>query len=130
MMANDPAVLGRLATDDVVLMPPHSQPVVGRQAVMDWFADVVRQVRTTDVVVPEREVTIAGDLAIERGVFTWKVVPTLGGSEIADRGNFLAAWQSRPTVRGSCRETSGTVRFRCRRSRNDKLHIANWMAGD
>jgi len=79
-----------------VLMPPHAQPVAGREAVVDWFAGVVEQARTTAVAVPQREVTVAGDLAIERGVFTWKVAPTLGGSEIEDRGNFLAIWQKQP----------------------------------
>ena len=93
MKANDPAALGRMVTEDVVLMPPHSQPVVGRQAVIDWFAGVVSQARTKAVGVPQREVTLAGDLAIERGSFTWKVAPASGGSDIEDHGNFLAIWQ-------------------------------------
>lgn len=92
MKANDPAVLGHLVTDDVVLMPPHIEPLTGRQAVVDWFAGVVKQARTTSVAVPQREVMLIGDLAIERGTFTWKVVPTAGASEIEDRGNFVAIW--------------------------------------
>ena len=67
METNDPAALGRLVTAEVVLMPPHSEAVVGRQGVVDWFAGVVAQARTKAVGVPRREVMLAGDLAIERG---------------------------------------------------------------
>lgn len=95
MKANDAEALGRLVTEDAVLLPPHDQPVAGRQGVIAWFAGVVKQARTTSVGVPQREVIVAGDWAIERGSFTWKVVPT-GGSEIEDRGNYLAVWQRQP----------------------------------
>ncbi len=93
MKANDAQALGRLVTEDAVLMPPNQPVVVGRAAVVDWFAGVVRQARTTGVGVPQREVIVAGDWAIERGSFTWKVAPTAGGAPIEDRGNFLAIYQ-------------------------------------
>ena len=93
MKANDPVALSHLVTDDVVLMPPHTEPVVGRQGVIDWFATVVSQARTKSVNILQREVTVIGELAIERGSFTWTVAPALGGSEIDDHGNFLAVWQ-------------------------------------
>lgn len=93
MKANDPAALGRLVTDDAVLMPPHSQPVVGRQGVIDWFGAVVSQARTKSVEIHQREVTLAGELAIERGSFTWRVAPAHGGSDIDDQGSFVAIWQ-------------------------------------
>jgi ketosteroid isomerase-like protein len=96
MKANDPVALARLVTDDVVLMPPHIQPVVGRQGVIDWFATVVSQVRTKSVEIRQREVTLAGEWAIERGSFTWKVTPAPGGSDIDDQGSFLAIWQRQP----------------------------------
>jgi len=96
MKANDPVALGRLVTDDVVLMPPHSQPVVGRQGVIDWFATIVSQTRTKSVEIRQREVTLAGELAIERGSFTWRVAPAPGGSEVDDQGSFLAIWQRQP----------------------------------
>jgi ketosteroid isomerase-like protein len=96
MKANDPEALGRLVTEDAVLMPPHQPPVVGRRGVIDWFAGVVKQARTTAVAVPQREVIVAGDWAIERGSFIWKVAPTTGGSAVEDRGSFLAVWQRQP----------------------------------
>jgi ketosteroid isomerase-like protein len=45
MKANDAEAVGRLVTEDAVLMPPHQAPVVGRQGVIDWFAGVARQAR-------------------------------------------------------------------------------------
>ena len=96
METNDPAALGRLVTAEVVLMPPHSEAVAGRQGVVDWFAGVVAHARTKAVGVPRREVMLAGDLAIERGSFTWRVAPAAGGSDVEDQGNFVAVWQRQP----------------------------------
>lgn len=96
MKANDAQALGRLVTVDVVLMPPHQEPVTGPQEVINWFAGVVKQARTVAVGIPDREVIVAGDFGIERGSFTWKVAPTGGGSHIEDRGHFLAIWQRQP----------------------------------
>lgn len=96
MKANNAEALGPLVTTDVVFMPPHEQPVTGRQGVIDWFSGVVKQARTVAVLVPQREVIVTGDFGIERGSFIWKVAPTAGGSEIEDRGNFLAIWQRQP----------------------------------
>ena len=93
MTANDAAALAQLVTSDVILMPPHQPPVTGREGVVDWFSDVVKQARTVAVAVPQREVIVSGDVAIERGTFTWKVAPTASPSQIEDRGNFLAIWR-------------------------------------
>ena len=93
MTANDAAALGRVVTDDVVLMPPNEQPVAGRAAIVDWFDGVVRQARTTSVDVPQREVIVSGDYGIERGSYVWTVSPAAGGSPIVLRGNFLAIYQ-------------------------------------
>ena len=92
MKANDAEALGKLVTEDAVLMPPNQELVVGRQNVIDWFAGVVKQARTTAVSIPQREVTISGDWAIERGSFTWSVAPTAGGADAEDHGSFLAIW--------------------------------------
>jgi|SRR6516162_4632710 uncharacterized protein (TIGR02246 family) len=96
MRANDAEALGRLVTSDAVFMPPHEQPVAGRQGIIDWFAGAVKQARTASVEVPAREVIVSGDLAIELGSFIWKLAPTTGGSPIEDRGNFLVIWQRQP----------------------------------
>ncbi len=93
MAANDAEALGRVAAADVVLMPPHQPPVVGRQGVVAWFAGVVKHARTVSVRIPEREVMVVGDLGIERGSFVWKVAPTGAAAEVEDRGHFLAIWQ-------------------------------------
>lgn len=92
MKANDGEALGRIVTDDVVLMPPNEQPVVGRVSIVQWFDDVVRQARTSDVQVPDREVIVAGDYGIERGSYVWTINPP-NDSPLKLRGNFLAIYQ-------------------------------------
>jgi len=96
MKASDAEALGRLVTEDAILMPPHEQSVVGRQAVIDWFSGVVRQARTTAIAMTRREVTVAGDIAIEEGSFIWELMPTAGGSPITDHGRVLAIWKQQP----------------------------------
>jgi len=93
MKNNDPEALGRVVTDDVLLMPPHQTPVTGRAGVISWFRDVVGQARTTDVKELGWEIIEAGDIAIERGSFLWKVIPTGSGTEVEDQGTYLAVWQ-------------------------------------
>ena len=96
MRAGDAEALGRLVTDDVILMPPHQQSVVGRQGVIDWFGGVAKQARTTAITMTRREVTVAGDVAIEEGSFLWEMAPTGGGSPIKDHGRVLATWKQQP----------------------------------
>jgi ketosteroid isomerase-like protein len=96
MKSNDAEAVGRLVTEDAILMPPHQHPVIGRQHVIDWFAGVVKQARTTAVDVTQRQVIVAGDVAIEQGSFIWKVAPTGGGSLLVDEGSFMAIWKQQP----------------------------------
>jgi len=96
MRAGDAEALGRLVTEDTILMPPHQQSLVGRQAVIDWFSEVARQARTTAIDMTRREVTVAGDIAIEEGSFIWEMVATAGGSPIKDHGRVLATWKRQP----------------------------------
>jgi ketosteroid isomerase-like protein len=93
MKANDGRALGRLVTEDAVLMPPNEPVLVGRTAVVAWFENVVRQARTTGIDIPQREVIVTGDYGIERGSFVWKLSPASGGPPFEARGNFLAIYQ-------------------------------------
>ena len=96
MKSNDAEALGRLVTEDARLLPPHQHPVVGRQEVIDWFAGVVKQARTTAVDVADRQVIVAGDVAIEEGSFRWQMAPTAGGSLVEDKGSYMAIWARQP----------------------------------
>jgi uncharacterized protein (TIGR02246 family) len=93
MRSNDADALGRLVADDCILMPPHTVHVHGVKGVVDWFASVVQQVRTERVAIIEREVTRAGDVAVERVAFTWTVVPVTGGPPLEDRGSAVSIWR-------------------------------------
>jgi ketosteroid isomerase-like protein len=54
------------------------------------------QVKTSDVTVSNRDVTVAGDWAIETGTFDWTVAPVAGGTAVRDQGNFVAIWRRQP----------------------------------
>ncbi len=96
MKSNDAAALGRLVTDDAVLMPPNQSVLDGPAAFVQWFDGVVRQARTTGIDIPQREVIVSGDYGIERGSYVWKLEPAGGGPPFEDRGSWLAILQRQP----------------------------------
>ena len=95
MRANDAQALGSLMAPDVLLMPPHAPAASGPQAGIDWFAGVVKQARTVEVRIKEREVIVSGVYGIERGSFTWTIQP-FGATAVEDQGQFVAIWQKQP----------------------------------
>ncbi len=99
MEANDPQALGRLCANDALFMPPNEASVVGSTGVANWYDGVVKQARTNNVTVSNRNVVVSGDIGYERGIFVWQLTPLAGGGPIQSRGNFLAIWR---------RETDGT----------------------
>jgi hypothetical protein len=58
-----------------------------------WFQAIVDKMKTTDISIPDRKVTLTGDYAIEEGAFVWKLAPVAGGPAIEDRGRFIGIWQ-------------------------------------
>ena len=78
MRANDVDALMKELADDVVFYPPNEQPAKGKAAVRSWYEGVLANATTGALEVPERDVVIAGDWAIERGSYVWEVVPADG----------------------------------------------------
>ena len=93
MRSNDAEALGRTVTENAVFMPPNEPDVSGRRGVVAWMDAVNKQARTTDVTVSDREVTVSGDLATERGSFIW-TLELANGTRIEEHGKFLAIWRS------------------------------------
>lgn len=96
MRANDCNALLLLLTPDVVFAPPNVPTATGQDGVRAWCEPIFKQVKTTTVAVSGRDVDIAGDWAIEHGVFDWTVVPLAGGPEQRDQGRFLAIYHRQP----------------------------------
>ena len=82
--------------DDCWQMPPHTEPLVGRTALRDFWMQAVQwgkwqfNLETQDVVV-------SGLMAIERGTYTleFQAGPTAppGMESSVDRGNYVVTWR-------------------------------------
>jgi len=92
MKANDANALVSLLTTDVEFLPPNDSSHAGKEGVRSWFNGIVAQFKTTDVGVNERNVIVGGDWGIERANFNWTLTPVAGGSEITNKGKFIAIW--------------------------------------
>ena len=86
----------KLVTPDVVFYPPNEPAVTGLEGVRTWFQGVVNTMKTTDITISSRKVTLAGNYAIEEGQFVWKLAPAGGGAAVEERGKFIGIWQRQP----------------------------------
>ena len=60
MRANDANALVKLVAADVIFYPPNEPPVTGPEGVRVWFQAVVDKMKTTDITISNRKVTLAG----------------------------------------------------------------------
>ena len=93
MRANDTNALMKLLAPGVIFYPPNGSPLKGPEAVRVWYQAIVDTMKTTDIAIADRMVTVTGGHAIEEGAFVWKLAPVAGGAPVEDRGNFIAIWQ-------------------------------------
>jgi len=83
--------------DDVWQMPPNTPPLVGREALRDFWSSAVEwadwtfELRTEDLVVSD-------SIAVERGVYTMRVEadPEAPVPSMRDRGNYVVLWRLHP----------------------------------
>jgi uncharacterized protein (TIGR02246 family) len=85
----------RYLAEDEVLLPPNSAPLVGRDAINAWLRKFFKDYTLTDLAMPERQVTVSGDIAVEASSYRWKLVPKDGGEPIADAVNWVGIWERR-----------------------------------
>jgi len=78
---------------DAVLMPPHSPKQAGRSQITGWLAGLFEHFSMTELAMPERELTISGDLAVERSVYEWTLTPRDGSEPIHDQANWIGIWR-------------------------------------
>jgi hypothetical protein len=67
----------------------------------------------TDLTMPERQVTVSGNLAVEASRYRWKLIPTDGGDPIVDDVNWIGIWKRRED--GEWREVRGIWNSRLQR---------------
>jgi ketosteroid isomerase-like protein len=78
--------------EDAVLMPPHETKKFGRKSINTWLCGLFEHYTMTDLAMPERDVTMAGDYAIERSLYEWTLRAKDGGSPIQDQANWVGNW--------------------------------------
>jgi uncharacterized protein (TIGR02246 family) len=93
--AGDAAALTALFTDDAVLMPANAPAASGNEAIQAHFQTLLDQV-TSELVVSQEEVEVAGDWAFSRGTHTVKLTPKAGGETMEDTGKYLNILKRQP----------------------------------
>lgn len=81
--------------EDAVLLPPSQAPLVGRRAINAWLREFFKHYTLTDLSMPERHVTVSGDVAVEASSYRWKLVPKDGGAPVRDEVNWVGIWERR-----------------------------------
>ena len=95
MRNNNTEALLALTTDDVVFLPPNMGLLEGKESIRTWYDGILQTFTTTDIVVTDHTVTVAGDWGIEQGIFSWSLKPVGGDTIVTDNGKFIAIWRMR-----------------------------------
>ena len=92
----DIATLSRLTTDGHVMLPPNSEPVVGKSANDELNGAAFERYDFSETWTPV-ETVIDGDLGFQRGTFTVFARPkNSDGRPLELRGSFLRIYQRQP----------------------------------
>ena len=91
--AGDLDKLASILDAETVWMPPNDTTLFGPEEVREWWKEYFEYFRVTSITVPEREVTIRGDLAIEESTYMIAITPVKGGTRIRDDGRMLTLWK-------------------------------------
>lgn len=86
------AVLSSLTTDGHVMLPPNSEPVVGKSANDALNGGAFERYDFSETWNPV-ETVIDGELAFQRGTFTTIATPKGEGERLEVRGSFLRIYQ-------------------------------------
>lgn len=88
----DIAALSALTTDGHIMLPPNSDPVVGKAANDAMNGGAFRRYDFSETWSPA-ETVIDGNLAFQRGTFTVVATPRAEGDRLEVTGNFLRIYQ-------------------------------------
>jgi ketosteroid isomerase-like protein len=91
----DIAALSSLTTDGHVMLPPNSEPVVGKAANDAMNGGAFERYDFSETWSPS-ETVIEGDLAFQRGTFTTIATPKAEGERLEVSGSFLRIYQRQP----------------------------------
>lgn len=80
-----------LVVEDVVWIPPSGDAVQGRAAFRSWLEPFF-EAYAYAMTIREADVRVAGEWAIENGVFSNRMTPRAGGEAMEHAGRFVALW--------------------------------------
>lgn len=95
----DVDALAAIATDDVVLLPPGREPVIGLSALRSFYQHEQEQAPTADVLAYSEnweEVRIVGDYAFQWGTITERVKPSLTAAETTSAAHAMRVLARQP----------------------------------
>lgn len=84
-----------LLTEDAVWFPPNSEALSGRQAVRDWMEPFFEMFEYEFSVLDVR-LRLAGNWALEHGVFTSQLTSRHDGRSSTHGGFYLLNWRRQP----------------------------------
>ena len=91
----DIATLSSLTTDGHVMLPPNSEPVVGKSANDAMNGGAFKRYNFSETWTPV-ETVIDGNLAFQRGTFTTIATPKGDGDRLEVNGSFMRIYQRQP----------------------------------
>jgi uncharacterized protein (TIGR02246 family) len=90
--AGDLERYAELLTQDAVWIPPGQPPVQGRKAIREWLEPIFREYRY-DFALRGSRVQVAGDWAVERGVFDSSLERRADGDRHRHKGTYIVLWR-------------------------------------
>lgn len=94
--AGDFNSLAAIFTEDAWQMPPNSSPLIGREAIREFWRNAARW-GNWEFTLDTQKVDVSGPVAVERGKYLLRF--TAGGgapsgmTSFEDRGNYLCHWR-------------------------------------
>jgi ketosteroid isomerase-like protein len=93
MKAGDIDRMEAFFAEDAVFMPPNDTTLYGKAEVRAWHEEYSRYFRVAAFTLPQLDVTISGDWAVETSSYMIAIIPAPNGSRIRDDGRVLAIWK-------------------------------------
>ena len=90
---------------DIILLPPNAERITGTEEFRNFLQYFFKNLTMTDLKTLEREVVVSGDLAFERNLYEWVLVPEGVSEGKKDQINFVGIWQRQP--KGDWKEIRG-----------------------
>jgi ketosteroid isomerase-like protein len=87
--SGDIRTLVSLYTDDAKIIPPNMKPVIGTEAIREYFNAEFESFSNYKINDPADEVIILGNKAYVRGKYFLNYTPKLGEEQLQDEGNWI-----------------------------------------